>query len=352
MKLPGQYVDCITTALPPLEINQVEGAAFLKEHFRGRLADTSIKLMERVFRHPSVNTRRFALKTLTELVDEEPDKRVARFTHWAVSLSAEAAAGAMRKAGLAGRDISALVVNTCTGYLCPGISTYLVERLGLNPSVKAYDLAGSGCAGAVANLQLAGALSETAPGGAVLSVAVEICSATFQMADEESLIISNALFGDGAAAAVVRNQPGGFALVASASHFVPEYREDVRFIYRHGQLHNQLSLRLPRLAAETVATLTAELLAANNLKQGDISHWAVHPGGENILKALQETMGLENEQLQHSRNVLRKRGNMSSATVWFIMAEIERKGIAPGDLVVMLTFGAGLAAHAYLLRKV
>lgn len=352
MKIQDRFVDGISTALPPLAIAQEAGAAFLKKNYSGRLRPGSIKLMEKVFAHPSVKSRRFSFTDIGSLVDEDPDRRAERFTGWALRLSAEAGRAALKKAGLEARDISGLVVNTCTGYLCPGVSTYLIEEMGLNRSVRAYDLVGSGCGGAVPNLQLAGALASENPAGAVLSVSVEICSCTFQMGDEASLIISNALFGDGAAAAVVRARPGGFAMVDSASRFAPEYREDIRFVHRNGQLHNQLSARLPGLAAETAGALVEELLAANGLRRGDISRWAVHPGGENVINAVQEKLGLAVEDMRFTRKVLSGFGNMSSATVWFILDEMERGGLRPGELVVMLAFGAGLSAHACLLKKV
>lgn len=352
MKVPDCFVDGVSTALPPLAITQSEGAAFLKKNYSGRLRASGIKLMERVFAHPSIQSRRFAFSDPRTLIDEDPDKRAERFARWALRLSAEAAGGALKKTGLEPGDVTGLVVNTCTGYLCPGISTYLIEEMGLSRSVKAYDLVGSGCGGAVPNLQLAGALARERPGGAVLSVSVEICSCTFQMGDSASLIISNALFGDGAAAAVVRAKPGGFAVLSSLSRFAPEYREDIRFVHRNGQLHNQLSARLPGLAAETAGALTEELLEANGLKRGDISRWAVHPGGDSVIKAVQQRLGLAGEDMRCTRNILSALGNMSSATVWFILEEMEREGLRPGELVVMLAFGAGMSAHACLLRKV
>ena len=352
MNVQNCFVDGISTALPPLAIAQEDGAVFLRENYAGRLRPGSIKLLEKVFAHPSVKSRRFAFSEAASLIDEDPDKRAERFARWALRLSAEAGRAALRKAGLEARDVTGLVVNTCTGYLCPGISTYLLEELDLSRSVKAYDLVGSGCGGAVPNLQLAGALAVEKPGGAVLSVSVEICSCTFQMGDEASLIISNALFGDGAAAAVVRSRPGGFALVSSVSRFAPEYREDIRFVHRNGQLHNQLSARLPGLAAETAGLLVEELLASNGLRRGDISRWAVHPGGENVINAVQEKLALADGDMRYTRKVLAGLGNMSSATVWFILEEMEREGLRPGELVVMLAFGAGLSAHACLLKKV
>jgi len=98
--------------------------------------------------------------------------------------------------------------------------------------------------------------------------------------------------------------------------------------------------------------LIAELLAANGLKKENISRWAIHPGGENVIKAVQEKLDLADADMRYTRKILSGLGNMSSATVWFILDEMEREGLRPGELVVMLAFGAGMSAHAYLLRKI
>jgi alkylresorcinol/alkylpyrone synthase len=163
-------------------------------------------------------------------VDEEPDARITRFMHWSVELSAQAIQKAMAKAGANVSDVTGLVVNTCTGYICPGISTYLIEKLGLSRTIRAYDLVGSGCGGAIPNLQVAESLLGKNGDGVVVSASVEICSATLQVDNDISLIVSNALFGDGAAAAVLSNRPKGLELVASAGRYVPEQRDAIRCV--------------------------------------------------------------------------------------------------------------------------
>jgi len=300
--------------------------------------------------HPSIKKRHFAFEHPEELVDEDPDARSARFRKWAVTLSKQAALAALESAGLRASEVTGLVVNTCTGYLCPGLSTYLAEELSLKSNVKAYDLVGGGCGGALPNLQLCSALSAGEEQGAVLSIAVEICSATFQMGDDMSLLVSNALFGDGASAAIVWNRDEGARIVGSASCQVPEYREDIRFVYRNGQLHNQLSQRLPSLVAVPVRKTVESLLREHSLSPGDIRHWAIHPGGERILAALQKELGLSDAQLRFSRETLAQYGNMSSPTVMFIVRELLRREVAAGEYCVMLAFGAGFSAHAFLVQ--
>ena len=122
-------------------------------HFAQRLSRFSLRVLRKFLAHPSIRQRRFALDTPDCLVAEDPDERIARFTRWALDLSERAGREALERAGLTPPEVSALVVNTCTGYLCPGLSSYLLERLNLPRDIRAYDLVGSGCGGAVPNLQ-------------------------------------------------------------------------------------------------------------------------------------------------------------------------------------------------------
>jgi predicted naringenin-chalcone synthase len=341
----------LAVALPPLKVPQPEAGAFLLENYKGHLNPSSLRVMERVFNHPSIQERYFALDSKEMILETDPDRRIERFHHWGVELGARAIRQTLVGAGCQASDLSAIVLNTCTGYVCPGLSTYLVEALNLNRNIRLYDLVGSGCGGAIPNLQLAQGLLREQPEGAVISVSVEICSCTFQMDDDLSLLVSNALFGDGAAAALLWNKPRGLKLIASATHHAPEYREDIRFVQKQGQMHNQLSARLPGLAAETAAKALDKLLGPLNLAQGDIRHWALHPGGENVINAVRDKLGLSEQALEPTRGVLAKYGNMSSPTVWFVLRDIQNQGIEPGQYLVMMAFGAGLSAHAMLLQS-
>jgi predicted naringenin-chalcone synthase len=179
---------------------------------------------------------------------------------------------------------------------------------------------------------------------------VEICSATFQMSDDLSLIVSNALFSDGAAAAVLWDRPGGLELIAGGSRFAPEHRDAIRYVHKNGQLHNQLSIQLPRIVREPTAELVRRLLSAHDLRAGDVRHWALHPGGEKVIASLQDALGLTEAQLAPSRAVLAEHGNISSPTVWFVLRKILDAGVAPGDWCMMLAFGAGFSVHGHLLR--
>jgi len=345
------YINSIACVVPPFSADQAFSAELIKKHFGSKLSARSLGLIRATFSHPSIRKRHFAVDDPGRIMDESPDQQIARFTKKSIDLSRQAVTKALDQAGVSVKEVTGLVVNTCTGYICPGISTYLMERLGLSRSIRVYDLVGSGCGGAIPNLQVAESLIKTNGGGVVVSVAVEICSSVFRMGNDLNLILSNALFGDGAAAAVLVAKPAGLELVASAGRYMPEQRDAIRFVHKEGQLHNQLSLRLPELVKKCATEVVADLLSSQGLKTDDIKHWAFHTGGEKIINAMRDEIGIPEERLRATREVLAQYGNMSSPTVWFVLDEILQNGISAGEWCVMVAFGAGLSAHACLLRK-
>lgn len=350
MKNESVSIASLGVATPPYAVKQSEAEAFMRNHYTEILEPKSLSKMIKIFAHPSVLNRYIAVKDLESLVNEDPDIRIARFTHWAVELSTQAINKALEKAGITTDDITGLVVNTCTGYICPGISTYLLEKLGFSNNIRIHDLVGSGCGGSIPNLQVCRDMIQGNRDEVVVSVSVEICSATFQMADDLSLIISNALFSDGASATVLWSRPGALKLIASASRCDTKYREDIRYVYKNGQLHNQLSLQLSEFASKTVARVVNDLLTPRGLKLEDIQHLAFHPGGEKVINAVRDELGIPEIKLQATRDVLAGYGNMSSPTVLFVLREILSKGVAPGDWCLIVAFGAGLSAHGFLLK--
>ena len=345
------HIAAIGVAAPDFTVSQPEALAFLLDHYDGLLSPRSMRIVKKIFAHPSIQQRRLAVDALSSLLAEGQDSRIKRFTRQAVTLASRAVSNALAATAYRPEQITALIVNTCTGYICPGLSTYLIEELGLSGRVQAFDLVGSGCGGAIPNLQLAGTLARADREAVVVSVSVEICSATFQMGDDISLLVSNALFGDGAAAALVTCRPGPWRITASASLTDPALREEVRYVYRNGQLHNQLADNLPELVNQCATRVVADLLQPRGLGLDDIRFWALHPGGDKIISAVKQGLRLSEEQLTPTRLVLAEYGNMSSPTVFFVLREISRLAAGQDDYCLMLAYGAGLSAHALLLRK-
>jgi predicted naringenin-chalcone synthase len=347
-------IAAVATAAPPARVTQSHARMLVRAHYADVLSERSMDVLDQILAHPSILTRHLAFDSELEvvgLIDEDPDRRMDRFTRWATELSREATTKGLADVGAALADIRGLFVNTCTGYICPGVSTYVHEALGLDGGVRVFDAVGSGCGGAIPNLDLAANAIRGSTDGVVVAVAVEVCTATYQMDNDMSLLVSNAIFGDGAAAAVLWTRPEGLRIVDSIGRVDTSYREDVRYVYKRGRLNNRLSVQLPRVVGEVVPPVIDELLARNGLSRRDVRHWAIHPGGEKMVVTLQAALGLDDAQMAPTRQVLAEYGNMSSPTVLFILRRIiDSGGIQPGDLVLMTAYGAGMSAYACLLE--
>jgi alkylresorcinol/alkylpyrone synthase len=348
------YLRAIGTSTPPRCYTKAEcWDAFAASDWYGRLGARSHAITKTVLRRDNgIETRRLAVDSLAEVFDIDPDTLQRRFAAHAPVLAAEASARALDRAGLDPGDIGAVIVTTCTGYLCPGLSGYVVERLGLDPHVRAFDLVGQGCAGALPNWQLASALTGAAQCEHVLSVCVEVCSAAMYLDDDPGVLISACLFGDGAGAAILsRAAPTARRRVEwrdSISLTCPEEREALRFEHRGGLMRNVLTRAVPKLAAQYVEQILARLLERHELSQSALSGWIMHAGGRDVLLAIAERLELDPRALRYSRDVLREYGNLSSAFVYFVL-DAALADAAPGGWWWLCSFGAGFSCHGALL---
>jgi alkylresorcinol/alkylpyrone synthase len=303
-----------------------------------------------------IRGRYFGVDDVEEACEVSPDELITRFQKFAVNTAADAAEQALTEAELSGDDIDVLVVNTCTGYLCPGLSSYLSERLGLGDRVKVLDLMGMGCGAAIPNLECAGGIINGGAAQRAMSVAVEICSATLFMGPDPDLVISNSIFGDGAAAAILENLGNGrseglIRLVDFETGTFPRYREHLRYRNQQGRLRNVLSKRVPVIAATAVRNVALRLLGRHGLSPKEIDWWVVHPGGTVILEQVARMLKLPDKALRYSYDVFRDFGNMSSPSVLFVLKRILTEGHpSRGQRGLMLAFGAGFTAFAALLE--
>jgi predicted naringenin-chalcone synthase len=300
-----------------------------------------------------VATRHLALDSLAEVFNLTPDVLQARFTKHAPALAAEAAQRALHDAGCAPADIDAVLISTCTGYLCPGLTSYVSERLGLRADVFTLDLVGQGCGAALPNLRTAEALLAAKRAQKVLSVCVEVCSAAFYLDDDPGVLISACLFGDGAGAAVLARKPQpnrrSVKWKFGSSCLAPDKRDTLRFGHKNGMLRNMLSLQVPQIAGGEAAKLLVESLAAAGVKRGRLAGWVLHTGGRDVLLALRDKLGLTEDDVRHSAAVLREYGNISSPTVFFVLKRALHDTV-PDGLWWMSSFGAGFSCHGALLE--
>ena len=349
------YFRGIGTATPPARYTKAECLdAFRQSDWFARLDARSHFIASTVLqRDNGMEARQLAVDTLDDVFTIDPDTLARRFLANAPVLGAQAARHALTEAGLEPGDIDAVVVSTCTGYLCPGLSGYVIERLGLRADVKAFDLVGQGCAAALPNMQLGSALLAAGAAEHVLSVCVEVCSAAMFLDNDPGVLISACLFGDGAGAAVLSNTPNAagprIAWKDSMSLIEPTERKALMFESSEGMLRNILTRAVPSLAAEHARRVLDTVLARAGLDMADIGTWIMHAGGRDVLLALERALGLPAENLRYSASMLRQYGNLSSAFVYFVL-EAALADAAPPGWWWLSSFGAGFSCHGALLE--
>ncbi|MDE3067841.1 MAG: stilbene synthase [Verrucomicrobiota bacterium] len=343
------------TATPPRRYSQRDcWEAAQNSALVARLAPRSRALLKKVLCGDNgIAARRLALDPLSEVFNLTPDVLQARFAEHAPALATRAARCALADANCAAGEMDAVLISTCTGYLCPGLTSYVGEQLGLRADVLALDLVGQGCGAALPNLRTAEALLAARRAQKVLSVCVEVCSAAFFLDDDPGVLISACLFGDGAGAAVLTEtpQPGRRRVEwrFASSRLAPDQRDTLRFCHKDGMLRNVLSLQVPRIAAAAAAQLLGESLARTGTKRGEIAGWILHAGGRDVLLALREKLNLTEADVRHSAAVLREFGNVSSPTVFFVLERALLDAV-PDGLWWMTSFGAGFSCHGALLQ--
>jgi alkylresorcinol/alkylpyrone synthase len=299
-----------------------------------------------------IATRYLALDRLEDGYDLTPDALQARFAKNAPLLAAQAAERALSDAGTKPGEIDALVISTCTGYLCPGLSSYVSERLGLRPDVLALDMVGQGCGAALPNLSAAESLLASGRAERALSVCVEVCSAALYFDDDPGVLISACIFGDGAGAAVLGRQANGKRRVewkARGSLLLPEHRDLLRFEQRQGMLRNILTPQVPALASQQAVALLENVLRSAKVDRSEVTGWVLHPGGRDVLVELGAQLGLSEHDLRFSFGVLREFGNVSSSSVFFVLQAALNDSV-PGGNWWMSSFGAGFSCHGALLE--
>ena len=343
------------TAVPPHRYVQHDSWAALNDWPQfPRLNPRSRAILKKVLCGDNgIDARHLALDPLAEVFDQTPDALQARFTRHAPALAAEAALRALKNAGCRPEEMDAILISTCTGYLCPGLTGYVSEQLGLRPDIFALDLVGQGCGAALPNFRAAESILTAGRARKVLSICVEVCSAAFFLDDDPGVLISACLFADGAGAAVLSNEPSSGRRRVEwkfvASRLVTTERDTLRFSHKNGMLRNILLPQVPQVAGEIAGKLFSDSLAAAGVKRDQITGWILHTGGRDVILALREKLHLSESDVRHSAAILRDFGNISSPTVYFVLERALNDSI-PDGLWWMSAFGAGFSCHGALLK--
>lgn len=337
------YLQSLTIAFPEHEYTQQECFRILSSSAAiEAIKPRSRQILEKVLTGDSgIETRCLSPGRIADVLGENAGGLHRIFEEHAPRLAAQALQKSCDATGVKPSEIDALLICTCTGYLCPGLTSHVSEQLGMRPDAFLQDLLGLGCGAAIPMLEAARGIAAARPGALIATVAVEISSAAFYVDDDPGVLISLCLFGDGAAACLWRTENKGdqFRFSNFRTLHKPEHREKIRFVNANGKLKNQLHRSVPSLAAEAVKELY-------QLRSCDPEKVIAHTGGRDVVEALEAT--LPGCQLRETREVLRRYGNISSPSVLVALGEALK---TPARNLWLTAFGAGFAAHSCELTK-
>jgi predicted naringenin-chalcone synthase len=350
----GPRIAAVATAVPHHRFDQAE-----------LLARAGYRDAQRAgfFANSDIEGRHLYIDPATFQPAESVDELADRFRRGAIELSAAAARRALDGAGWTAADVDFIATTTCTGRLCPSLDAHLVRALGLPARVQRVHVGDTGCASAMVALQQAANHVTAFPDHRALMVAVEICSAAYTLDDRLESAVAHAIFADGAGALAVAGArapasggrrapaPAGPEIVEHRTLFRPEHLEVMGFEFPGGRPRVVLSKEVRRIGASMMREMAEVLLATQGLKTRDVRHFVLHSAGRRVIDQASRLLELEESAVAHSRRVLRHFGNMSSATVLFVLEEALRSGRpVSGDWGLMIALGPGFAAEGALLR--
>jgi alkylresorcinol/alkylpyrone synthase len=350
---PSPLVRAVGRALPPHYATQEQLISAFRELWARK--HFNLERLEDLHRAVNVSGRFLALPINEYQPLVSFQQRNDAWVRSAVELGEKVVREALDKAGLTARDVDHVFFVTVTGLAVPSVEARLANRLGFREDLRRTPIFGLGCVAGAAGVARAVDYLRAWPGHTALVVAVELCSLTLQREDLSiPNIIASGLFGDGAACVVLQGAEAsapGPRVVASRAVFYPDTERIMGWDIVDSGFKVVLSAKVPQLVRENVRANVDGFLAANGLKRSDIRHWVAHTGGPKVLQAFEQSLELPRESLARSWASLQEVGNLSSASVLFVLGEtMESQEPRPGDWGVMMAMGPGFCAELVLLR--
>lgn len=346
---PVPRLCALATAWPKHVLDQTAVAAHASRMFAA--THGGFERLAPIYRNAEIETRHSCVPIDWYLEPHGFSERNNLFLDNATALLETAANLALAEAGLDADQIDAVVTVCSTGIATPSLDARLMQRMGFRPDLKRLPVFGLGCGGGVIGLARAADLARARPESRILLLVVELCALTFRTQDRsKSNLVATALFGDGAAAAVIscRDDATGPRLGASAEHTWPDSLDVMGWDVADDGLKVVFSRDIPTLVAEDFRPVVDRFLTANGLALDQIGGFICHPGGARVLEALEACLELPAGRLVHARDVLRAHGNMSSATVLFVLKAALDAGEPGPHLLTAL--GPGFTASLMLVE--
>jgi predicted naringenin-chalcone synthase len=356
----------IATAVPPYRVSQERAAAELKRRMGNdpavqRMIDIAAVRSGITNRHtvipdaePDVQERFYSLTP--EGPHPDTARRMACYRKWSSQLTMQATTTLLERTHTPPASIDRLLTVSCTGFSAPNFDYEIITGLGLPRSISRTHIGFMGCAAALVGFTSVLEACQTPVPRRVLLVSVELCSLHLQLEPTRDNILASMIFADGCAAALFSSNeqsPARVRLVHTESMLFEDSRELMGWDIGNLGFEMRLSSELPRVISERAVPAVRDILRAWDLSPGGIRHWVLHPGGRAILDALQTGLRLSQEQTEPSRTVLNCYGNMSSASIMFVMKEVlDTSVLQTGEFVCAIGFGPGLTMEVALFTGV
>jgi alkylresorcinol/alkylpyrone synthase len=337
----------IATAVPPFIVQQADAKATARRAFtRKNLFDK----LSSVFDNAEIATRQLVAPLEWYERPHGWNDRNAVYLESAEKLFVEAATAAIEKAGLSPDEIDGVVTVSTTGIATPSLEARVASRVGFREDIRRVPVFGLGCAGGVNGLSLAARLATADPGSRWLFVTVETCSISIRLdSDDPAAVVATALFGDGAAAAVVTSGEHKLARIGgSAEKLFPDTLRIMGWDVEDPGLSVVFDRAIPPFIEKHLAATIDEMCAGLGVGRADIDRFCCHPGGVKVIDAIEAALDLNQGELNLEREVLRDYGNMSAPTVLFVLDRLLKQGLP--DKVMMTAFGPGFTCAGLLLE--
>ncbi len=367
----ASYIHSISTAVPETSYSQ----EFLCRQMKKYIADDRRleHLIHRIYHHSGISKRHTVVKDFISGSDQSSfyfgtnrsintpstGRRNRRFTEHATPLLQKTGSDLLEQNPSVGpADITHVITVSCTGFFAPGPDLAVVQSLDLPLDTRRYNLGFMGCYAALPALQLAHTICEADPDSCVMVICLELCSLHFQINRDYDNLVAASLFADGAAGALVsghKNQNSGVQLRMDQFHttYLEEGEEDMAWSIGDTGFEMILSSYVPRIIDANLREALTPLIEKISGNLQEVDYWALHPGGKAIIDKLESNFGLAPSQLSASREVLSRYGNMSSATILFVMRHImEQTGIERNQQLIPLAFGPGLTIESGLFTAI
>lgn len=360
----GARIISIGTAVPDYGTAQHDILDFMQDAYNEPLASRKLNAL---FHHSGIESRYsvvpdFDMQNRRELFPtngEKPylEQRMSIFRERALSLASKAIEKSFESISLSVKEfnITHLITVTCTGLYAPGLDAELIDLLQLPADIFHTSLNFLGCNAAFPALQIADSIARTNPNARVLVVCVELCTIHFQPKNNADNLLSNTIFGDGAAAVIVvpesyakQNSYKGLFINGFCSKLFSTGKNLLGWNLTSINFEMILNAEVPAFLGKEIENIVKEIILKFNLSVENVRYWAIHPGGKKILDEVQQQLHLHSNELKASYHVLKMYGNMSSPSILFVLSEILQNGISVDETILSMGFGPGISVETAL----